>query len=383
MLILSEEERAKVVDYLTSEIDKALAETEEMRDQQQKWVRQREARPEHAVKNTPWPKASNVTVPLAATNTDGVFSKLKNTFAMKRPFFRVKNENPKEWEDHAKSIEKLIDFYANSKYHLNLRAANNTTLYCAGSEGVNTIKCTWREESYKYKRILEDGTELEGERVVHDGLTLIPIPFEDVIARPHFEKIQNAPWIARRVHYYEHEMRQLQDQGIYENVDEVLSFMQARLDDRTVERAERMGVEHMQVEVFDVYECFLYWDVDGDGLMEDIVVTFEKDSGVSLREEYNELGVRDLVDMKFGIRPFSRYGIGAGWKNEFMQDEIDGHHNMRADTTKLSGLRMLAVSRRSGLRPGKETLFPGKIIVVDNPKEDVLPIQMGEVYESS
>jgi hypothetical protein len=66
-----------------------------------------------------------------------------------------------------------------------------------------------------------------------------------------------------------------------------------------------------------------------------------------------------------------------------MQDEIDGHHNMRADTTKLSGLRMLAVSRRSGLRPGKETLFPGKLIVVDNPKEDVVPLQMGEVYQSS
>ena len=383
MLILDEEARKEVLQYLGEEIEMALTETEDMKEQHEKWVRQREARPEQKVKNTPWPKASNVTVPLAAINTDGVFSKLKNTFVVKRPFFRVKNEHPKMWEEHSKSIEKLIDFYVNSKYHLNLRGANNTILYCAGSEGTATVKCVWKEESYKYKRLLDDGSEVEGERVVHDGLTLVPIPFEDAVTRPHFQNVQRAPWFAHRLHFYEHELRQLSNQGVYENVDEVLEFYKTRLDDQQVSRDSRRGIEHMRVKVLDVWEAYLYWDVDGDGLMEDIVVTFEKDSGVTLREEYNELGVRTFVDMKFGIRPWSRYGIGAGWKNEFMQDEVDGHHNMRADTAKLSGLRMLAVSRRSGLRPGKETLFPGKLIVVDNPKEDVMPIQMGDVYPSS
>ena len=383
MLILSEEVRKDVVEYLTEEIDVALQETEGMVAQYDKWIRQREARPEHAVKNTPWPKSSNVAVPAAAINTDGIFAKLKNTFASKKPFFRVRNENPGQWEEHAKSIEKLVGFYTESKYHLNLRSANNTLLYCAGSEGTSTVKCVWKEESYKYKRILDDGTEVEGKRIIHDGLTLVPIPFPDMITRPHFQRIQTAPWLAHRMYYYEHELLQMQDQGIYEGIDDILSFYQSKVEDRVAERDERLGVSHMQVKEFPIYECNLFWDVDGDGLPEDIVVTLEKDSGTTLREEYNELGVRTMVDLKFGIRPYSRHGIGTGWKSEFMQDEIDGHHNMRSDTTKLSGLRMLAVSRRSGLRPGKETLFPGKIIVTDSPKDDVMPIQMGEVYPSS
>jgi len=383
MLILDEKTRREVVQYLTEEIEMALAETEGMRKQYEKWIRQREGRPEHEVKNTPWLKASNVAVPAAAINTDGIFAKLKNTFASKKPFFRVRNEYPEKWEEHAESIEKLVGFYTESKYHLNLRSANNTILYCAGNEGTSTVKCVWKEESYKYKKILEDGTEVEGMRVIHDGLTLIPIPFPDAITRPYFQKIQNAPWFAHRMYFYEHELLRLQDQGIYENIDGILSFYQSKLDESQVERDRRLGIEHLKVKDFPLFECYLYWDVDGDGLPEDIVVTLEKDSGITLREEYNELGVRAVIDLKFGIRPYSRYGIGTGWKSEFMQDEIDGHHNMRADTTKLSGLRMLAVSRRSGLRPGKETLFPGKIIVVDNPKDDVQPIQMGEVYPSS
>lgn len=383
MMILDEKIRKEVVEYLTKEIKTALSETEDMRDQQEKWVRQREGRPKHKVKNTPWALASNVCVPMAGITQDAVFAKLKNTFSMKRPFFRVKNENPEEWKDHAKSVEKLIDFYVNSKYHLNMRSANNTILYCSGNEGTMTVKCVWKEESYKYKKIEEDGTESEGERVIHDGLTLVPVPFPDAITRPHFQRLQNAPWFCHRLHYYKHELLQLEDQGVYEDIDAILKFYETQVDERSATRDQRLGIEHAAVEDFELYECYLFWDVDEDGLMEDIVVTLELRSGTTIREEYNELGVRPLTDMKFGIRPYSRYGIGSGWKNEYMQDEVDGHHNMRADTTKLSGLRMLAVSRRSGLRPGKETLFPGKIIVVDNPKDDVQSIQMGEVYPSS
>jgi hypothetical protein len=80
-------------------------------------------------------------------------------------------------------------------------------------------------------------------------------------------------------------------------------------------------------------------------------------------------------------RTFSVEGRGSGQTSEYQQDEIEGIHNVRNDNMKFSNMRMLAVRR--GTFRETESIYPGKILLTDNPKEDIVPIQLGEVYPSS
>ncbi len=50
---------------------------------------------------------------------------------------------------------------------------------------------------------------------------------------------------------------------------------------------------------FAIYECNVFWDADGDGYDEDLIIHIERATGTILRAEYNELGTRDYVRLPY------------------------------------------------------------------------------------
>lgn len=126
----------------------------------------------------------------------------------------------------------------------------------------------------------------------------------------------------------------------------------------------------------------MYWDVDGTGVPIDLLVTMHVDTETILQIQYNVLGVRMIAASKYVHRPNTITGRGVGQMTESMQDEVTSIHNASIDNMKLANTRMLAV-KRSGPLSAKEEIYPGKILHLDNPKEDIAPIQLGEVYPSA
>ena len=117
----------------------------------------------------------------------------------------------------------------------------------------------------------------------------------------------------------------------------------------------------------------MFWDIDDDGMMEDIKVWYERAHNVLLRAEYNNLGVRPLACFKY--IPYTgkeTAGRGIGQMTAGLQDASDALFNMGINSTYISSLQMFATPEDSGIGP-REDFYPFKQIPMVNPR-DFVPI---------
>jgi hypothetical protein len=380
-IIQGDEDRKAIVEYLQSEIDDVFngQERTEMESDWAKWRRQREARPAQRSKSFPWENASNAAVPMAMSNTNGIFALLKSSIGAKKPFW-VASSDDRMLSDQAKSWTTLLGMLAESRSHLNVRGANNTILYEVGSMGTQFVQIPWIVDKWYFKRRSPGGGTETVIKTARDTPVIIPIQLEDFGTRTHWPDLQRAPWIATRSWLYKHELQQRVAQGIYfeDAVEKVLSRGEDKIPDGVKETYERQGLNPSDVNNYAIYGVHLFWDIDNDGIPEDVKIWFDLTTGSILRSEFNELGVRDVVRIPYVNRPGQLYGIGVGWMVDHLQDEIDALHNMRVDGTMLSMLQMYVTRRGSTVAP-EEDFRPLKNIQVDNPATDFIPIKFPDI----
>ena len=320
-----------------------------------------------------WTMNSNVSVPIAMTNANGIFALLKSTFSRRVPFWSVVVDDP-NLSDKAQALEALLSTLAESSNHMNIRKKNSNILYDLASLGTEFVKIPWTIKRLNIKRKNSETGAIETiTKKVKNTPDLVPIRLEDFLTRSYWgSDIQNAPWIAHKIHFMKHELMERDYAGIFNNVDIVLNGPSDEIDDNREKSLQRGGLDHNKTgvaSVYDVYEVYFYWDVDGNGIEEDMVAWIDPISGTFLRVEYNSLGIRPIVRMPYFERPDELYAIGTGWMVENLQDEIDALHNMRIDGTHISMLQMFVSRRGSGLGPNEE-FRPLKHIIVDDPLAD-------------
>ena len=373
--ILDEEQEKQIMEYLQSEIREVEEGEErgEFLERVDKWRRQREAQPEQKFKNYPWEGASNITVPVAMTNANGIFALLKSTFSRRIPFWSVLTDDPK-LVDQAEALEELLSTLAESSNHMNLRKKNSNILYDLASLGTEFVKIPWVVKKLNFKKRNTATGEIETiSKKIKNTPDLVPIRLEDFLTRSYWgSDIQRAPWISHKLHLMKHELLERGALGIYNNVDIVLNGPSDEVDENREKSMERGGTYHTKTgdpSVYDIYEVYFYWDVDGDGIEVDLIAWIDVVSGTFLRVEFNSLGIRPIVRMPYFERPDELYAMGTGWMIENLQDEIDTLHNMRIDGTHISMLQMFVSRRGAGLGPNEE-FRPLKHIIVDDPLKD-------------
>jgi len=284
MAILTDEARRELfLERYIPAIRNRYGDLAEKRDKNNKYRRQRINEPAQKVKNRPYPGASNVEVPLTSAITQTMYGNLKNTFLMRDPFWNIRpvEKNNEERAEEARILSKFYDIISKSPTDLNLRAVNNTIFYEGGSLGTAFVKTIWHEDEWTYKRTLEGGGTEDVTVKVHEGPAIMPIMEEDVIYPSGVDNPDRAPWVATIAHLYPYELRHREKMGVYEGVDEVLGENED-MDDASnndmvdVNRQredERQGRPAGSLETIPIYEVYAYFDAEGDGVIEDIVVT--------------------------------------------------------------------------------------------------------------
>jgi len=372
-VIQKDEDRATLVSHLQTEIDTSEKEREEYIQRVDKWRRQREAKPKTKTKNFPWEGASNVTLPQAAIATDTVKSALQAKFNNKKPFYHV-GALKQDFYKHAEAVEKFLSFLVESKFHINLREVNNEIFYDTVSIGTEFVTVPWVNDLYRFKRKGLNGGMEEATQTRHKGPMVVPVQVEDFFARSYSYDIQNMEFCAIRHRLLWHELKQREQQGIYENVDEIeTEGVKTQLDEWDQKEKERTGIDPKEAKLYDIMECYIFWDVDGDGIPEDIKIWFERSTGTVLREEYNDLGVRPIRRLAYISLPKQLYGIGIGAMSEDIQEAGDALFNMAVNSTHISSLQMFTSKRGSPIGE-KEEFYPFKKITVDDPMTDFNPI---------
>lgn len=364
-----EDQQGQVVDYLINEIQ--LAE-DERQIREQKWQtyrRQSKALPENATKNFPWTGASNVSPPLMMSIIHTITSKLVASFADKKPLWKVEARD-EAMKDHASALTKFMNMLAISRNHLNITDKKRQVFYDLARLGDQVIHLPWIYKQQKFRAAQADGTDEEVVKVLQDSPGFVPLQLEDFFTRGHFTNIQDAPWVARRNRFYYHELTQKSAQGIFQNVDNLTLEAATATSDNIIADQQDLGIaitddNVKESTVFDVYEAYLFWDIDGDGVQEDIIVTFEPTTKTILRTEYNKLGVRPFENISYIKMPHQFYSIGVGDITTGMQQEAETLHNMDIDARHLGMMQMKVARRGSGIDENME-YYPGKTIIVDD-----------------
>jgi len=280
-VIRSDEDRKAITSYLTEELNTILdgADRERLEKKWDKWRRQAQARPEQETKSFPWDKASNVMPPLTATNTNGIYASLKSTFGQRRPFWDCSTNDPK-LSDGAKALGSMLDVLTESSQHLNLRRMNNTIFYDLSLMGNKFVKIPWDINYWSFKRKDAFGNLVQVSKKIHDSPSIFPIRMEDYFQPLYIDDPQRAPWTAVRYHYTWAELLQRQQQGVFSNVEDIIKRGGDDIPENYKREMSRQGMtfdEHRRPEssIYDLFASNVYWDVDGDGVPEDIVLYFE------------------------------------------------------------------------------------------------------------
>lgn len=384
-VIGDEDELKEVTDRLCREYRKARSGRSEKEATWAKWRRQFEARPSRKRKNYPYPNASNVSPPLSQMIGQDVYAYLKGMYDAVDPpwYIGALREHDQELIKQAEMLTRYFNVISKSRLDLNLSKFKRLFLLEVAVMGTCYVKVPWVAQPWHFKSE-ENGVETTVNAMLHDGPALITIPVEDVVYPENWTDIQTMPWITHDISKAEYELDDLAARGIYdaEAVEKVKAAGSRRPQTERTETEDEINQSSPDREgEYILSEFYFYYDADGDGVHEDLVFTVHVPSGTVLRQDYNRFGYRMMSAGNFIARIYSLEGRGSGQTTEYQQDEIEGIHNTRNDNMKFSNMRMLAV-RRGALREN-EALSPGKIFQVDNPKEDINPIQLGEVYPSS
>jgi hypothetical protein len=275
----------------------------------------------------------------------------------------------------AKFMTKYFDILSESRNDLDRRRKSKTIHYEVGSLGFCPVKVPWTKRGWIVTETDPDtGEEKDVELKLHEGPEIVPVPAEDFLTREAYQDIQTAPWIATVLHHTWPEIQQLAEQGFYEGVDELEEWARGDATDADAAQQAREGAQQLtDSDIWDLYEVFFFWKIDGK--WRDCVMTVELNSGLVLREGFNELGYRIIEGFDFLIRPFRREGIGVGHMTDHMQEEGTMIHNARIDAIHASVIPMFSARRNAGAKQD-EPIYPAKIWMMDDPSKDLSVIKL-------
>lgn len=379
-----DENRRNFAGYIQKEITAVRdgEDTREFLDSVAKWRRQRIARPENKTKNYPFPNSANISPPITAQKVNTIYAKALSNFSVKRPFWSGESADP-AFTKNVEALARYMNIISASPFDLNLESLNRKILYDCVSLGTEFYEVVW---DYKQVTYIDDSGSSQF-RTLHNGPTIIPIPIEDFFTRPYWVDLQSSPWVARRFRLTRAELSERKASGRYTDVDAIMTSPTQELSDREEIENEIQGIQatptsdYPETELYDLYAFHAFWDVNSDGVLEDIKGVIELETGTILRVEPNTLGIRLIGRIPYQEIPGQLYGVGVCHACEFLQDEGETIHNMRVDGLRLSMLNMYVGRRGSGIR-NDETVYPGKIWLVDQP-DDFKPVSFPDLSGSS
>ena len=381
-----EDEQSKFMEYICSEILDVRdgGDRSDKEAQWQEFRRIRRSKPRSKTRDTPWIKSANVESTLTQQKINAIFAKEVAAFATKKPPMRVEPISSKD-SIIAESLERFFRGLSESKYGLNLREVQPRVFYEQVSLGTQFVKVPFLNEQWSFKRTNGDGAVEDVNYIRHQGPACVPIRIEDFFTRPYWKDLQRAPWIGVRYRFFQHELKQKEALGFFENIEslEVLTTY----DDNKQEALEQAGIstsslgQQPETSEYEIYECNVFWDVDGDGYAEDVIAWVYPETRTLLRAEYNPLSVRDIEPVIYLEDPEVIYGIGVAELLQSLQEESTTLRRMRLDGTQLAMLKMFVARTGCGLGPN-EDLFPFKMLFVDDVAADFRELTFPDVAPS-
>ena len=377
-----------LLQYLTYELEKARGERSQLESDWIRYANAYRARPKEEEKSFPFVGAANLTIPVIATDVDvTVAGLLGSIFA-----------SPNLWVCEGLRPDAL-DFAARLEEFLEWAQETELGMYSVISDWVNeTVKLGTGVLKQRYRREqrkMWEWRELGPGQTIQQMVRRIAVNRPDVSRVPLANfyipasagSISSAAWVGERLELSWTQLENRVRAGIYQpdfltRIGAHWRAQQPVSQYGGVQRAYEQ-LDHFVPGIRDTFELFEFWtDADlGDGEPTSVVCTIHIPSNSYARIDFNPFFHQEKP---YSAARFLRvegrfYGIGVCEMEEQFQEEISTMHNQRIDAGTIRNTVLMKGRRGSGIKQD-EPIWPGRIMLVDNPAEDLVPMQMG--YQS-
>lgn len=389
MLNLDDDTEDRLKRFLWEEIRMARMEKQDLVDDWIQWQADYWATPASKEKNFPFRKAANVVIPITAIAVEAIYARIMNTIFAVKPFWSIRPKRG-EWVDAAKPFEEFLQTEVENPNSLDAYA------FCQDSV-LELVKLGTAIGKSGYERDIRKSVKTIGETEMthwyerHNGATLDYVPVANFLMRMSEQDPQTSTWCGEEHSFTWSQLKRMSLSGRI-SPDSVESIRVWWLDQRDglggeeyEEELDKLAhTEPLWGKTFKTEEIWAAFDVDKDGVDEEIVIDFHWRSNTILSIRYNwyedmhrpyRIGQYIKVEGRWA-------GIGVGKQNEQFQDIITTIHRQKLDNATLANMRMIAIKKGSGYGPD-EPVFPGKMWFLDDPVSDIHPLEMSEIYQSS
>jgi len=343
-------------------LEQAIQNQEPLIKKLQKWQRQYKGLKKE--KSFPYTGCANLAIPITRSRTDAVHVRVFEAVWGQMKVWIVR-ATKKEFVDIAPKLEDALDWW--QRNIAKLREKLHSPLLQCIKTGTGIVKLTWRRKPRTVFRYGANKKILKNVITEYDGPDVQPVSREDFVISSEATSIDDAFLVGHRVFLREEQLKTKAAQGIYYSDAVEKLKIPDDYDDTKKERAKAEGKEipDSQKEPFEIWELWFQYDVEEDGVPDDIVVSFHPATRTILRAIYNPyfMGFRPFIDFVFFRQEYSFDGEGVCEILEKPQEEIDSMHNQRIDRINQINAPKILVREGSGIEDFE--LTPGGVEVVD------------------
>lgn len=340
--------------------------------------------------DVPFIGASDVEMPLTAIHTDPVYADFMQTLHIPSDFWTVTPLRP-AMVNFAKPIQEFLRVVEAKDLHM--RKVNERVLMDVIILGTGIYKNFILHERKKVRDYNEAG-EIEDVAKLDFKTKIEHVPLQDFFIPAYSYDIDpdepgGAPWVSHRFDLTKGQFKLKSESETpflpaYDKkaAEKVEAWVTSILGEDRVEQTSRQEDQYTPFEDFKVtlHEVWARFDIDGDGIEEDIVVTWHQDSMTILRATHNPFlhGKRPFEAARY-LPAFGFYGMGAAELDEWAQLASSRLLNSAIDNAFLANTVMLGVPMGANISPD-EPIYPGKIWPL-GPNERISEIKMGQPYQ--
>lgn len=364
--------------WLKSEITRAQSARYQLERQWEENLRQYEGVAKNRTRNVPIENASNLEITLGAIASDAIYAQMLNLIFNVNPIVTAREVGETgELTQHVKGLQRFLDIVAKK---MSLRSAVENMLLDDIQLGTGILYTRW---AITKKKTVDD-VELR------QGPATKAIPIEDFfVPGGSYGDLQMERWCAMRHWLTKHELN-LRERDLGWDIEGVLPTGNV---DRIRQIRERIGrtngYAHKKAggdpqggDEYEIYDVYCHYDIDGDGIDEDLLVTFDFTSGMVAKLQYNPYERRPFEAARYQLRGFIFYGLSVVEMLRPYQEGASNLYNHWVDNSLLANSRFW-IGRNGAVPNNQLRIWPNRFLPVQNPREDLMAVPMADTFPSA
>ena len=334
--------------------------------------------PKNPVRNIPVENAPNIEVTLGAIAADSIYAQAIDLIYTVSPLITVRPvtcehdaELQKERALKAKAMQRFSNWIAENE--AGVRAASENTILDDVQLGTGVYYIPYVKHTKKAK----------AHTVTSSGPEIFSIAPEDfVVPGGACDDLQKVRWCALRTWLTEAE---LQEQAMTAgwNLDGVIPVGVIGWMKTYRERLGRTATDTARSfnELYEIFDIYCSFDIDGDDLWEDLLVTWDRSSRKILKYGFTPYDHRPFSAMRYQLRAHLFYGLGVIEMIKPYQEEATELHNARTLNVQAANCRIWAA--KEGTVPESMKIWFNKVVQVGESVENLKALEMGSVHTGS